>query len=423
MFGPVKDAALAKGFWVDRRGFLQMGALTIGGAALPTLLHAEDTLGIKNSSKAVINIHLPGGPSHQDMFDLKPLAPKEFRGEFNPISTNVSGLEICELLPRLAANADKWAVVRSMIGSYEDHSNFHTLTGWGREDLKNVGGRPSIGAVASKMLGPTGTGAPASVSFGGDYPGFLGPAYGGYYPQGGDLRLVGGVTSDRLDGRTSLLTGLDQLRRDLDSSGKMGALDKFTQRAVNVVTSGRVADALDQSKITQKERDAYGTNEENVFLLSKRLIEAGVRMVSFNWGSWDTHGDNFNHLRRQLPRLDQALTQLILDLHTSGLDKEVSIVMWGEFGRTPRINGSAGRDHWPRVNFAFLSGGGMRGGQAVGTTTDKAEDAKDRPVHIREVFATLYHNLGIDASKAQLIDPAGRPQYLVDSRKPIEELV
>lgn len=423
MFAPIKESKNGNECWIDRRGFMQMGALTVGGLALPSLLRAEDSLGITSSRKSVINIHLSGGPSHQDMFDLKPNAPREFRGEFNPIATNVPGIEICELMPRLAGIADKWAVVRSMIGSYEDHSNFHTLTGWGREDLKNVGGRPSIGAVASKLLGPTGTGAPASVSFNEDYPGFLGPAYGGYRPQGGDLRLVNDVTADRLDGRTNLLSNLDRLRRDLDSSGKMKALDAFTQRAVSVVTSGNVADALDRRKFTREERDAYGGREENHFLLAKRLIEAGVRMVSFNWGGWDTHEGNFRQLRGQLPKLDQALSQLILDLNNSGLAKDVSIVMWGEFGRTPRVNNQAGRDHWPRVNFAFLAGGGMKMGQTIGTTTDKAEDAKDRPVHIREVFSTLYHNLGIDTAKTQLIDPAGRPQYLLDDRKPIVELV
>jgi len=153
------------------------------------------------------------------------------------------------------------------------------------------------------------------------------------------------------------------------------------------------------------------------------LIEAGVRVVTFDWGGWDTHGDNFNQLRRQLPKLDQGMSSLLADLAERGMDKDVTVVMWGEFGRTPRVNGGAGRDHWSRVAMCFLAGGGMRLGQAIGTSTAYAEEAKDRPVHLQEVFATLYHNLGIDVARQQLIDPAGRPQYLVEGHKPIAELV
>jgi uncharacterized protein (DUF1501 family) len=169
-------------------------------------------------------------------------------------------------------------------------------------------------------------------------------------------------------------------------------------------------------------RARYG-NDGNMFLTARRLIEAGVRVVTFNWGSWDTHGNNFGHLKGQLPKLDVALNALLEDMHQRGLSRDVSVVMWGEFGRTPRVNGGAGRDHWSRLAMCFLAGGGMRTGQAVGTSTAYAEDAKDRPVHLQEVFATLYHNLGIDVTRTTIVDPNGRPQYLVDRRTPIEELI
>lgn len=408
---------------ISRRSMLQLGVLGLGGLTLPNLLRAEAAAGIGSSNKAIINIHLGGGPSHQDMFDLKPDAPREFRGEFSPIKTNVSGLEICEHMPRLAQMADKFAVIRSLSGMFDDHSNYHTQTGYNRNALRNVGGRPSIGSVVSKLLGPTGSGAPCYIAYNDSHEGFLGPVYKAYRPQGGDLRLSRGMDESRLSSRTNLLSSLDTIRRDVDASGKMSALDSFTQRAVGVVTSGKVADALDTDKEDKAVRERYGRDDGGQFLRARRLVEAGVRVVTFDWGGWDTHGDNFSQLRRQLPKLDQGLSALLGDLSERGLDKDVTVVMWGEFGRTPRVNSGAGRDHWSRLAMCFLAGGGMRLGQAIGTSTSNAEEAKDRPVQLQEVFATLYHNLGIDVARQQLIDPAGRPQYLVDIRQPIKELV
>jgi len=405
----------------SRRQFLKIGALGIGGLTLADVLRSDARAATRSSHKAVINIHLGGGPSHQDMFDLKPEAPVEFRGEFNPIKTNVSGLDICEHMPMLAGMADKYAVIRSLIGMYDDHSNFHTQTGFGRNDLRNVGGRPSLGSVVAKLQGPAPSGAPPFVSYNGGYPGFLGPVYKPYQPQGGDLRLVGGMTADRLESRTNLLSSLDRIRRDVDGSGQMAALDSFTQRAVDVVTSGQVADALDLNKEEKKVRERYG-NDGNSFLTSRRLIEAGVRVVTFDWGGWDTHSGNFTQLKTQLPKLDKALSALLQDLSDRGMDKDVTVVMWGEFGRTPRVNASAGRDHWSRVSMGFVAGGGMKLGQAIGASSRYAEEAKDRPVHLQEVFATLYHNLGID-STMKVLDPNGRPQYLIDHRPPIKELI
>ena len=408
---------------VSRRSFLRAGALGIGGLTLAGLYRAEALAGTGSSHKAIINIHLGGGPSHQDMFDLKPEAPREFRGEFSPIKTNVAGIEICEHMPLLAQMADKYAIIRSLVGMHEDHSNFHTQTGWGRNELRNVGGRPSIGSVVARLQGSAGAGAPPYVAYNEGHEGFLGPTYKAYRPQGGDLKLVGGMTEDRLSGRTNLLTSIDRIRRDVDGSGKMKAFDSFTQRAVGVVTSGKVADAIDLEKEDPKVRERYGRDDGRMFLTARRLVEAGVRVVTFDWGGWDTHGDNFGHLRRQLPNLDRGMSALLQDLHDRGLDKDVTVVMWGEFGRTPRVNPGAGRDHWSRVAMGFLAGGGMRTGQAIGSSTANAEEAKDRPVHLQEVFATLYHNMGIDVRKAQLMDPSGRPQYLVGDKAPIRELV
>jgi uncharacterized protein (DUF1501 family) len=202
----------------------------------------------------------------------------------------------------------------------------------------------------------------------------------------------------------------------------MDALDSYTQRAVDVITSGRVADALDLKKEDAKVRERYG-NDGNMFLTARRLVEVGVRAVSFNWGSWDTHGNNFVQLRKQLPKLDLALSALLDDLDSRGMSDDVTVVMWGEFGRTPRVNKGAGRDHWLQLAMGFMAGGGMRLGQPIGKSSKNAEHVVERPVHLQEVFATMYHNLGIDVSKPQLVDPNGRPQYLVDYRAPIRELV
>ena len=407
---------------VSRRSFLKLGAMTIGGLTLADLMRAEALAGVGSSNKAIINVHLSGGPSHQDMFDLKPEAPAEFRGEFNPIATNVAGMQICEHMPQLATMADKFSIIRSLVGSAGEHSNHQTHTAYHTRDLRNAGGRPALGSVVGKLFGEGQDGAPAFISYNGGEPGYLGPVYKPFQPMGGTLGLNKGLTAERLDDRTNLLSSLDRIRRDVDKSGQMKALDSFTQRAVDVVLSGKVADALDQKKQDPKDTARYG-RETQPFLTARRLVEAGVRVVSFNWGGWDTHGNNFVSLKRQLPNLDRGLSNLLADFAASGRDKDVTLIVWGEFGRTPRVNSGAGRDHWPKVMMAFLAGGGMRGGQVIGSTTKYAEDAKDRPVHVQEVFATLYRNLGIDVRTQQLFDTAGRPQYLVEKRDVISELV
>lgn len=417
----------------SRRNFLQVGALAMGGLTLPNLLRAESLPGSQPSGKSIINIYLPGGPSHQDMFDLKPLAPREFRGEFMPISTNVSGMEICEHFPRLATVADKFSVIRSISGLREEHTSNQSDSGWSESSLREMGGRPGLGAVMSKLWGPQQQtlygGCPTFVDLTGfSRVGYLGQISSGFRPDGNglaNLRLNSSMTSDRLADRQSLLGGLDRLRREIDGRGMMTAIDSFTERAVNIVTSGELAKALDLKHEDPRTMSRYGLPDGSLqnFLLARRLIQAGVRCVSLGWGGWDTHGNNFGHLRNQLPPLDRALAALIEDLDAHGLLDDTLIMMSGEFGRTPRVNGSAGRDHWPRASFFFLAGGGLKHGQMIGTTNRNAEEPVERPVHIQSVFHTTYHLLGIDANTTTLTDSNGRPQYLADERELIRELL
>lgn len=406
---------------LDRRDFLQIGGGGLGALSLPSLLRAESKVPGSNADKAVIHLHLAGGPSHQDMFDLKPDAATEFRGEFNPIHTNVPGLDICEHMPLLSTMADKYAVIRSLVGMQNSHSHFHTSTGYDKRNLSNVGGRPYFGSVIARIKGTTETGAPPYISYMGGEPGYLGPVYRPYKPSGTDLKLRS-ITEERLSDRRKLLGSLDQIRRDIDSSGQLEALDSYTQQAADLVTSGTVADALDLKLEDPDTVARYGNKYSNL-LIARRLVEAGTRVVTIQSGGWDTHNNNFKSLKDRLTELDMGVSALLTDLADRGLDQDVTLIVWGEFGRTPRVNSKAGRDHWPRLAMAFLAGGGMRLGQAIGTSSKNAEYAKDRPVHFQEVIATLYHNMGINCETAQLIDPNGRPQYLLDHRQPIAELV
>lgn len=418
---------------VSRRNFLKLGALATGGLTLADLFRAEARAGISHGSKSIINIYLPGGPTHMDTFDLKPDAPAEFRGEFRPIATNVPGMEICEQLPRLARLADKYSLIRSTTGLRDEHSPRQSDTGWSENDLRSLGGHPGIGPVMSRVFGTVNGTAPTAVALSGftSY-GFLPPVYRDYQPDGeghANLRLQGTINAGRLTDRKQLLDNLDRIRRDVDQRGSMTALDSFNERAITVITSGTLANALSTEKEDPRclERygmqlgGSYGANKN--FLLARRLVESGVRVVSLAWGGWDTHGQNFQSMRQQLPALDMGLSALIDDLDSRGLLADTMIMMSGEFGRTPRINGAAGRDHWAPASFFFLGGGGLRAGQVIGSTNRLGERPQDRPVHLQQIFATVYKNLGIDADSTTLIDPNGRPQYLVDHREVIQELL
>lgn len=431
---------------ISRRNFLKIGALGLGGLSLPQLLQAEAQSGIRRSHKAVIMIFLPGGPSHQDMFDLKMDAPSEIRGEFKPISTNVPGLQICEHLPLLARIMDKLVVIRSMVGAEDNHYAFQCLTGRHMRG-QPPGGWPCLGSVLSKLQGPVDPSMPPFVGLSpkmghvpwsdAGTPGFLGVGHAPFKPEGAGKTdmVLNGVTLDRLSDRRALLASFDRFRRDVDASGLMEGLDAFNQQAFGVLTSSRLVEALDIEREDRKVRDRYGKGDPKNrddggpklmehFLIARRLVEAGARCVTLAFSRWDHHGDNFGALRQDLPMLDQGLSALVEDIHQRGLDKDVSIVVWGEFGRTPTINKDGGRDHWPRVSCAVLAGGGMRTGQVIGSTDRLGGEAVDRPVQFGEVFATLYHNVGIDVSKVTVNDLSGRPQYLVDhGYQPMRELV
>jgi hypothetical protein len=372
-------------------------------------------------------IYLPGGPTHIDTYDPKPNAPAEIRGEFKPISTNVPGVQLCELFPKQAAMWDKFAVIRSLVGSNE-HSDSSVMTGYS-EQLNRVQNHPSFGSVVSKVRSGEESAVPPFVSLRGmsrgSDSGFLGIAHRPFAPSGpgnANLKLAGGVTSERLDERKHLLDTFDDTRRDIDATGAMAGLDSYTEKAIEMVTSGVVRKALDLSNESSKTRERYGKDAGQAFLTARRLVEAGVGCVTLSIGGWDTHSGNFNTMKRQLPQVDAALTSLIQDLHERGMQDDVVTVMWGEFGRTPKINMSAGRDHWPAVMSALVAGGGLKMGQAIGTSTANAERPKDRPYNIQQVLATLYTAIGIDPAQT-FNNGSGRPMYLLDQRDPVTELI
>jgi len=430
---------------LSRRNFLRIGALGLGGLALPQILQAESQSGIRRSHKAVIMIYLPGGPPHQDTFDLKLDAPAEIRGEFRPIRTSVPGIQICEHLPLMAGLMDKLAVIRSLADARDDHTDFMCLTG--RTKLNQPpGGWPTFGAVISKLEGAVTPAVPPFVGleprmqhkpYNAATPGFLGVSHQSFRPQGDgktDMTL-NGVTLERLADRRNLLASFDKFRRDTDASGLMQGVDTFTEQALGVLTSSRLVDALNLDQESPRLRARYGKGDAKVhgdaapmlneqFLMARRLVEAGARAVTVAYGFWDYHGNNFKNCKADLPLLDQGVTALVQDLHERGLDKDVSVVVWGEFGRTPTINKDAGRDHWPRASCAVLAGGGMKTGQVIGATDRLGGEPSERPVRFGDVFATLYHNLGIDVGKTTIPDLSGRPQYLVEPGcEPMKELV
>ena len=437
---------------VSRRNFLKIGGLGAAGLALPRLLSLEAQAGIRNSQKSVILISLVGGPPHQDMFDLKPDAPSEIAGPHRPIGTNVPGIEICELFPRMARMMDKFTVIRSLVGAQSNHDAFQCYTGHSRTEIAPPGGWPPFGSVVAKLQGGTVPSTPPFVSLcyectHGPYnepdPGMLGVTHSSFRPQGpgrADMTLQG-ITTDRLSDRMRLLSSIDHFRRDVDTSGKMEGMDAFTQQAMGMLTSSKIAEALDLSKEDPRIVERYGTGDDvkridgngaprvpQSFLAARRLIEAGARVVTVNYSKWDWHGgvknDIFSREREDFPVFDKAITALVEDLHSRGLDKDTTVLVWGEFGRTPRISAQVGRDHWPRVAMALMAGGGMPNGQVIGSTDRLGGEAYTRPVTYSEVFATLYHNLGIDVNTMTIEDSKGRPRYLVEEgTQPIRELI
>ncbi|MCS6866341.1 MAG: DUF1501 domain-containing protein [Gemmataceae bacterium] len=438
---------------VSRRNFLKIGSLSFGAfhLTLADIFRAEAAAKKQGElprtrHKAVINIFLAGGPPHQDMWDLKPDAPKEIRGEFNPIQTNVTGIQIGETFPRIARMAHRFAFIRSIVGARGGHDAYQCTTGWDQQSLASIGGRPSIGSAVWKLQGPVDPSVPPFIGLAErtqhqpwsdpGRSGFLGSTFAAFQPSGPDMQnmVLNATNKDCLPERKKLLAAFDDMKRELDYQGTLLAADAATERAFDVLTSSKLVEALDLSKESPKVRERYGDGKPYQYqydgaptvnehlLIARRLVEAGARVVTLSYGRWDSHGRNFDLVRDHGAKLDQCLTALVEDLEARGMLDDVTVIAWGEFGRTPKINKDAGRDHWPQVSCAILAGGGMKTGQVIGSTDKDAALAKDRPVTFGEIFATLYHNLGINPETTTITDPTGRPQHLVDG-KPLPELV
>ncbi|MGE3803404.1 MAG: DUF1501 domain-containing protein [Gemmataceae bacterium] len=425
---------------VNRRDFLKIGAFGLGGLGLADILRLQARGdAAKTAHKGIIMVYLPGGPSHIDMYDLKPDAPVEIRGEFKPIRTNVPGFDICEHMPLQAKIADKFSMVRG-IQSVDTHSAELLMRGTMEKPH-----RPVFGSVVSRIKGATTPlGMPTYVALGGENgsdpadPAYLGKAYEPFKPSGpgmANLSLTKEVTLEQLGDRKKLLGAFDNLRRDLDNRGELAGMDAFTARAIDMISSPRTREAFDLKQEPEEVRNKFG--KASRLLLARRLVQAGVSVVTVSLagtvvpgGDWDTHAGNdqksetnFSNLKRKLPVYDQAVATLIEDIYERGLDKDICVVVWGEFGRTPKINKNGGRDHWAPAGNALIAGGGLRMGQVVGDTGPKAERSKTTVYTPQNVLATLYKQvLGIDP-ESTLPDLSGRPVYLVDDRRLIDEIV
>ena len=453
---------------IGRRRLLTAGGSGMLGLSLADILRA-DSVSRAGRRRSIINVHLDGGPPQMDFIDMKPDGPAEVRGEFSPISTAVPGIQVCELLPGIASLAGRFAFVRSIVGSAGQHDAFQCQSGYTAPELKGQGGWPAMGCVLSKLWGRPTDAAPTFVDLmqgrglvrDSARPGFLGPAHAAFRADIGgmferpleegmkrelaargeghatSLSLASGLSIDRLDDRRGLLDSLNRLRRHADE-GSMKAVDRFHEQAIGILTSGRLAEAIDLSRESPAVVDRYrgrggpppafmthdGPQAALKFLLARRMVEAGVRCVSISLSDFDTHSANFPRMRQLLPLLDAGLHALVTDLEDRGMLDDVLVVVWGEFGRTPKINKEGGRDHWPAVSPALLVGGGIRGGQAIGETDRWAAEVTRDAVSFQDVCGTIYHQLGLDpSSPGTLTDATGRPHALIEKGKVIRQLV
>ncbi len=444
---------------LSRRNFVQIGVAGMASVGLPAILRAKEASanrGLPKKDTSVILIWLAGGPSHMDLYDMKPEAPAEYRGIWRPIPTNVPGFEISELLPLQAKVADKFSIVRSLYHNNSDHfAGAHIIltSRPGASGADQAGKYPSIGSIASKVCGPRRPGLPAlaAVPYAnsiGLRPGYFGANYLGIehnpFETDGDpnaanyqvqnINLPGGMTVDRLGDRRALLAGFDKLRRDVDSRGLADAMDRFQRDAYEMITSTAARKAFDIGSEDATLRERYGRTEfGQSTLLARRLVEAGCTFVSVQGGGWDDHWGLKAGLEGRVPELDKAVSSLLVDLEQRGLRDRVLVVVCGEFGRTPRMNdggnggapmsmGTPGRDHWGNAMFCLLSGGGVKGGQVVGSTNRLGEAPKDRPITAGDIHATIYHVLGVDPH-TNFLNHAGRPVPAIDEGEVIHELV
>lgn len=439
---------------LSRRGFLHAGALAFAGLSLPQLLKAEAAAGAGKRKNSVIILWMRGGPAQQETWDPKPDAPVEYRGEFGHIKTCVPGIIINEYLPRSAKIMDKWSIIRSLNHTDAGHSTGDQIcfTGYPADQRtpdSNV--FPSCGSIVSKQLGQQDPSLPPYVVIPRSVPGtdaaYLGPKYDPFQTQADPARpgpfvipnfgLPQGISVGRLDDRRALLEGMDKLRRDVDSSGQLGAVDRFQQQAWDLMTSPKARDAFNLDAEPARVRERYGFLPEykaptpdrcgapawsQRVLLARRLVEAGVRLVTVDLRWWDTHVKGFESLKDGfLTRFDVAYSALIEDLAQRGLLETTMVLAWGEFGRTPKVNAQAGRDHWPNVFSAAMAGGGIKGGRVVGASDAKGAEPKENPKSPQDVLATVYRHLGIDVA-VNYEDHAGRPHAVLPFGNAIDEL-
>jgi hypothetical protein len=433
---------------LTRRSFLRAGALGAAGLRLADLLRQDARAAPDNRRpKSVIYIVLGGGPSHIDAWDLKPDAPDEFRGPFRPIATKLPGVRICEHMPQQAGMMHDLALIRGIRSVENDHFLSEVYTGLPR----SAGKRPAFGSVVSRLAG-TGSPLPAYVSLshpsGGEFefeqPHYAGAGHAPFRPFADALTDLNPVKDlEQLHDRKNLLSAFDSLRRDVDRRDTAAGMDRFQAQALDIMTSSQVRDAFDLSKEPDRLLEQYGHKagkyphqtvktilydwDARPFLLARRLVEAGARVVTLQDGEWDHHGsaegDIFAALKMKLSLLDRSLCALIGDLKARGLEEDVLVVVLGEFGRTPKITKQGpGREHWADAGCALFFGGGLTTGQVIGETDSRAERSRSGNISFQNVLATIYHVLGVDAS-SQLTDFKGRPQSLLDDPEPIAGLV
>jgi hypothetical protein len=423
---------------VTRRDFLRVGSVGLFGLSLPSVLgsQARATEGASaGRDMSVVLIWLDGGPSHIDMFDPKPEAPVEIRGEFGAIETSVKGIRISDQLPRLAKQMERYSILRSVTSPDPSHGtgNHYLLTGWKFTPSVTY---PSYGSVYAREKGFQNGMPPYAIVGGvGQYStaGYMGSIYNPFNVGGDpnsdsfsvkDVTPPGAVKPERMVRRKSVLDAVDQFQRDAELSQRgVQAMDQFYQRAFDLVTSPTAKKAFNLKEEPAKLRETYGRNSFGQgCLLARRLVEAGTRFVHIQSGGWDTHTDNFNSLKKaRLPELDQGYATLLQDLHDHGLLDRTIVICMGEFGRTPKVNSSAGRDHWSQSMFINVGGGPLKTGLAIGETDRTAESPADRPIKVEDFAATLYRALGVDADQ-MYASPDGRPIRLADGGEPIHEL-